>query len=295
MVLLKNNDKTLPLSADVKSIALIGPLANSKAVMVGSWAGAGHADRDTRPVSLLTGIKERAGEQVKIHYAKGASYAFQDADDVSGFDEAIRAAEKSEVIILAMGEEWSMTGEAASRTKLDMPGNQIALMKALRKLNKPIILVLLSGRPLTIDWEQENLDSILMAWYPGTMGGLAIADVLFGDYNPSGKLPVTFPRTVGQVPIYYNMNNTGRPYDPRQPNSKYVSRYLNTDNSPLYPFGFGLSYTTFDYSEITLSKTRIIENDKLTASINLTNSGNYDGEEVVQLYVRDRVGSLLVQ
>ena len=288
MVLLKNTNHTLPLSDEFKSIAVIGPLANSKADMIGSWAGAGHADRETRPVSFLEGIKQRAGKDIKINYAQGASYLFEDTDSTQGFSEAIEAARSSDVIVLAMGEKWDMTGEAASRTDLSLPGNQLSLLKALRKLNKPMVMVLLSGRPMSIQWEQDHLDSIVMAWYPGTMGAHAIADVLFGDYNPSGKLPVTFPRHVGQVPIYYNMKNTGRPYNPEQPNAKYVSRYLNTPNSPLYPFGYGLSYSTFEYSPVSLTSSA----NKLTASVEVKNTSDFDGEEVVQLYVQDKVGSV---
>ncbi|NQZ90593.1 MAG: beta-glucosidase BglX [Colwellia sp.] len=290
MVLLKNENNVLPLSTKINSIALIGPLADSKADMIGSWVAAG--DRTTQPVSILEGINARAGNNVKVHYVEGASYLFEAEGITKGFAEAIAVAKTSDVIVLAMGEKWNMTGEATSRTSLDMPGNQIALMKALKKLNKPMVLVLMSGRPMTIEWEQDNLDSIVMAWYPGTMGGHAVADVLFGDYNPSAKLPVTFPRTVGQVPIYYNMKNTGRPFSANNPEQKYVSRYLNTSNTPLYPFGHGLSYTNFDYSEIKLSSTELTNTNSIVASVTVTNSGKYDGDEVVQLYVRDLVGSV---
>jgi beta-glucosidase len=290
MVLLKNTDNTLPLSEKINSIALIGPLADSKADMIGSWIAAG--DRATQPVSLLEGLTARAGKNVKINHVKGASYLFEAEGETKSFDAAITAAKGSDVIVLAMGEKWNMTGEAASRTSLGMPGNQMALMKELKKLNKPMILVLMSGRPMTIGWEQENLNSIVMAWYPGTMGGHAVADVLFGDYNPSAKLPVTFPRNVGQVPIYYNMKNTGRPFSAKNPDKKYVSRYLNTSNTPLYPFGYGLSYTNFDYSKITLSSNELNNTNSITASVTVTNTGNYDGEEVVQLYIRDLVGSV---
>jgi len=290
MVLLKNENNVLPLSTKINSIALIGPLADSKADMIGSWVAAG--DRTTQPVSILEGINARAGNNVKVHYVEGASYLFEAEGRTKGFAEAIAVAKTSDVIVLAMGEKWNMTGEATSRTSLDMPGNQIALMKALKKLNKPMVLVLMSGRPMTIEWEQDNLDSIVMAWYPGTMGGHAVADVLFGDYNPSAKLPVTFPRTVGQVPIYYNMKNTGRPFSANNPEQKYVSRYLNTSNTPLYPFGHGLSYTNFDYSEINLSSNELTNTNSIVASVTVTNSGKYDGDEVVQLYVRDLVGSV---
>lgn len=290
MVLLKNANNALPLAASAKSIAVIGPLGDSKADMIGSWSAAG--DRKTRPVTLLEGMQARAPKGQSVAYARGASYAFEDAGKTDGFAEAIALAQKSDVIIAAMGERWDMTGEAASRTSLDLPGNQQALLQELKKTGKPIILVLMSGRPNSIEWADANVDAILEAWYPGTMGGHAIADVLYGDYNPSGKLPATFPRNVGQVPLYYDMKNTGRPIDPAKPDAKYVSRYLNTPNTPLYPFGYGLSYTSFTYSPVTLSKASIKPGEPLTASVTVTNSGARDGEEVVQLYVRDLVGSV---
>ncbi|PAL19895.1 beta-glucosidase BglX [Sphingopyxis sp. GW247-27LB] len=290
MVLLKNANNALPLAASAKSIAVIGPLGDSKADMIGSWSAAG--DRKTRPVTLLEGMQARAPKGQSVAYARGASYAFEDAGKTDGFAEAIALAQKSDVIVAAMGERWDMTGEAASRTSLDLPGNQQALLQELRKTGKPIILVLMSGRPNSIEWADANVDAILEAWYPGTMGGHAIADVLYGDYNPSGKLPATFPRNVGQVPLYYDMKNTGRPIDPAKPDAKYVSRYLNTPNTPLYPFGYGLSYTSFTYSPVTLSKASIKPGEPLTASVTVTNSGARDGEEVVQLYVRDLVGSV---
>ena len=290
IVLQKNKDNVLPLAAGAKSIAVIGPLGNSKEDMIGSWSAAG--DRKTRPATLLEGLQAGAPKGTSVTYAKGASYAFADAGKTEGFAEAIALAQKSDVIIAAMGERWDMTGEAASRTSLDLPGNQQALLEELEKTGKPIILVLMSGRPNSIEWADAHVDAILEAWYPGTMGGHAIADVLYGRYNPSGKLPVTFPRTVGQVPIHYDMKNTGRPINPADPNAKYVSRYLNTPNTPLYPFGYGLSYTSFSYSPVTLDRAKIRPGETLTASVTVTNSGARDGEEVVQLYVRDLVGSV---
>jgi beta-glucosidase len=290
IVLLKNKDNALPLAASAKSIAVIGPLGNSKEDMIGSWAAAG--DRKTRPVTLLEGLQARAPKGTSVGYARGAGYGFEDAGKSDGFAEALALAQKSDVIIAAMGEKWDMTGEAASRTSLDLPGNQQALLEELKKTGKPIILVLLSGRPNSIEWADANVDAILEAWYPGTMGGHAIADVLYGDYNPSAKLPVTFPRNVGQVPIYYDMKNTGRPINPKDPNAKYVSRYLDTPNTPLYPFGYGLSYTSFTYSPVSLDKAKIAPGETLTASVTVTNSGARDGEEVVQLYVRDVTGSV---
>lgn len=290
IVLLKNRDGTLPLAASARSIAIIGPLGNSKEDMIGSWAAAG--DRKTRPVTLLEGLQARARKGTSVAYAKGAGYGFEDAGKSDGFAEAIALAQKSDVVIAAMGERWDMTGEAASRTSLDLPGAQQALLEELKKTGKPIILVLMSGRPNSIEWADANVDAIVHAWYPGTMGGHAIADVLYGDYNPSGKLPITFPRNVGQVPIHHDMKNTGRPINPERPDDKYVSRYLNTPNSPLYPFGYGLSYTRFTYSPVTLDKAAIRPGEPLTASVAVTNSGTRDGEDVVQLYVRDLVGSV---
>lgn len=290
MVLLKNEGDVLPLTAQAKSIALIGPLGDSKADMIGSWSAAG--DRKTRPVTILEGLQARVGDGVSVEYVKGASYAFDAEGKTDGFAEALALAEKSDVIVAAMGERWDMTGEAASRTSLDLPGNQTALLKKLVATGKPVVLVVLSGRPNTITWADENVDAILHAWYPGTQGGHAVADVLFGDYNPSGSLPITFPRTVGQVPIHYDMKNTGRPIELGAPGAKYVSRYLNTPNSPLYRFGYGLSYTTFGYSPVTLSSASMGPEGSITASATITNTGDRAGEEVVQLYVRDLVGSV---
>ncbi len=288
MVLLKNQNNALPLVASARRIAVIGPLGNSKADMIGSWSAAG--DRETRPVTLLEGLQARRNAP-QITYVKGAAYELG-STDTSGFAAAIEAARNSDVIVAAMGEKWDMTGEAASRTDIDLPGTQEALLKELKKLDKPIILVMMSGRPNSIQWAHDNVDAILHAWYPGTMGGHAIADVLYGDYNPSGKLPVTFPRNVGQVPIHYDMKNTGRPYTEDNKEQKYLSRYLDTPNSPLYAFGHGLSYTSFAYSPITLSAPSVRKGQPLTATVTVTNTGKRAGEEVVQMYVRDLVGSV---
>ncbi|KEI71513.1 beta-glucosidase BglX [Endozoicomonas elysicola] len=315
MVLLKNDHQTLPLNADsLNSIALIGPLAHSRRDMIGNWAGAG--DRSEQPVSVLEGMVRKLEGQVAIHYAPGATYAYlHDADSeeahirgkgvsrmerddprlVSLFQEALAVAEKSDVIVMVMGEEERMSGEASSRVDLMLPGNQRQLMKALKKLGKPMVLVLMSGRPNVLDWEDEHVDAILHAWYPGTSGGHAIADVLMGEYNPSGKLPMTFPRSVGQVPIYYNARNTGRPYDAGSENPRsqhYTSRYDDSPNTPLYAFGHGLSYTDFEYGKVQLSSHQLkTRNDELTVSVDITNTGEYSGEEVVQLYTRQLVGS----
>ncbi|MFN6934194.1 MAG: glycoside hydrolase family 3 C-terminal domain-containing protein, partial [Tsuneonella sp.] len=290
MVLLKNEGGALPFAASSKNIAVIGPLGNSKPDMIGSWAAGG--DRQTRPVTVLEGMKARAKAGTTISYAKGASYEFNDEGKTDGFAEALALAKKSDVVVAVMGEKWDMTGEAASRTSLDLPGNQQALLEQLVATGKPVVLVLMSGRPNSIEWAHENVPAILHAWYPGTSGGHAVADVLFGDYNPSGKLPVTFPRTVGQVPIHYDMKNTGRPIELGAKDAKYVSRYLNTPNTPLYRFGHGLSYTTFAYSPVTLSASSMGAGGSITASATITNTGSRAGEEVAQLYVRDLVGSV---
>lgn len=288
LVLLKN-DGVLPLSDEATSIAVIGPLADSEADMVGSWSAAG--EKRDRPVSVLEGIRERVGDDAAVHHARGTSDVIGD-DDRAGFSAAIAAAARADVIVAVMGESAGMTGEAASRASLELPGAQPELLMALQRLGKPLVLVLMSGRPLAIDWADENVNAILEAWYPGTEGGHAVADVLFGDYNPSGKLPVTFPREVGQVPIYYNAKNTGRPYDPAGTEQKYRSRYLDVPNTPLYPFGYGLSYTHFAYSDLTLDRDEIEGDETLTVSVRVENTGDYDGTEIVQLYLRDEVGSV---
>ncbi|MGR5063539.1 beta-glucosidase BglX [Photobacterium sp. DNB22_13_2] len=313
-VLLKNDNQTLPLKdEEIKSIALIGPLADSKADMIGNWAAAG--DRKSHPVTVLDGFKHRFGKNIKINYAKGASYDYitakEDIDALQGIGvpriaaddsslekemkRAISAAKKSDVIVMVMGEEQRMSGEASSRTELTLPGNQQQVMEELKKLGKPMVLVVMSGRPNDLRWADENVDAILHAWYPGTMGGIAVADVLSGDYSPSGKLPMTFPRSVGQVPIYYNQKNTGRPYfadNPNQRQEHYKSRYDDSPNTPLYAFGHGLSYTQFDYGDIQLSSNELSIDGELTVSVAVSNKGDYAGEEVVQLYTRQHVGSI---
>ncbi|MEC3905725.1 beta-glucosidase BglX [Tamlana sp. 2201CG12-4] len=292
MVLLKNENQTLPLSKN-KKIALIGPLSNTERDMIGSWSGAGKHKDD--PVTVLEGFVEMIGAENVIH-AEGTKLSRYmkrtDAPITSGFSEAIAAAKKADVIVAAMGELQNMSGEASCRTDLDLPGNQKELLKELKKLNKPIVLVLLSGRPLTLEWEDNNMDAILEAWFPGTMGGHAIADIVFGDAVPSGKLPLTFPRSLGQVPLYYNMKNTGRPIKPNVKINTYKSMYLDNPNTPLYPFGYGLSYTTFEYKDLKLSNDQITNEKGIKVSVDVTNTGNYDGEEVVQLYIKDIVGSV---
>jgi beta-glucosidase len=206
---------------------------------------------------------------------------------------ALENAKNADVIVAIMGESENMSGEAACRTNIDLPGLQKEFLAELKKLGKPIVLVLLNGRPLTLTWENENIDAILEAWWPGTRGGDAIAQTLFGANNPNGKLPISFPRNVGQLPLYYNHKNTGRPYlGPTDPEQKYKSQYIDVVNSPLYSFGYGLSYTTFEYSNMKISSDKIKFGEKLKVSVDVKNTGNYDGQEVVQLYIRDLVGSV---
>jgi beta-glucosidase len=278
MVLLKNDRETLPLSKSVKSVAVIGPLADSQKDMIGSWSADG---RVTDAATLLAGIKGKLSPEARIVYAKGCEVT---GDNTDGFSEAVRAAREADVTILAVGEPAEMSGEAASRSSLDLPGRQLDLVKAIQATGKPYVIVLMNGRPLTINWLAENSPAILEAWFAGTQGGSAIADVLFGDVNPGGKLPVTFPRTVGQVPLYYNHKNTGRP--PAADN-KYTSKYLDVAWTPLFPFGYGLSYTQFQLSNLQLSALHISPNGQVTASVELTNTGKRPGDEVVQLYIRN--------
>lgn len=282
MVLLKNEDQVLPIGDDVETIAVIGPFADSQRDLIGSWSAAGDW---TKSVTLLQGLKNKK-PNINFIYAKGTGI---DDNDKSGFDVALSAAEQADMVILALGEAYWMSGEAASRANIDLPGAQQELAKEIHAVGKPTLAVLMNGRPLTINWLDENIPAILETWFLGTTTGDAIADVLFGDYNPSGKLPMTFPRSVGQIPIHYNMENTGRPFDA---DNKYTSKYLDVSNEPLYVFGHGLSYTTFDYSPISLSSNKMAESDSLKVSVTVSNTGEYSGEEVVQLYLHDKVASV---
>jgi beta-glucosidase len=303
-VLLKNDKNTLPLSKKA-NIALIGPLADSKRNMLGTWAVSGLPDE---AVTVMQGIKTLAGG-ANIRYAKGANLsddpefikranAFAEEITVEKdrtpqqlIDEAVKATVGVDVIVAVLGESANITGEAASRSNINLPGNQTALLDALVATGKPVVLVLFTGRPLALTHESEQVTSLLNVWFGGTEAGNAVADVLFGDVNPAGKLAVTFPRNVGQVPIFYNHKNTGRPEGPDQIGNRFRSNYLDVSNDPLFPFGFGLSYTTFTYGDLKLSKTTLRGAETLTASIQLSNTGAYDGAEVVQLYLRDLVGS----
>jgi beta-glucosidase len=287
MVLLKNSNNVLPLRKEQR-VAFVGPLVNDDWNIIGSWAASG--DRSGFAVSVQEGVNKIVTDKSKLTFDKGVEIVDQRRDMMQ---KAIDNARKADVIVAVMGEFENMSGEAASRTNIDLPGIQKEFLAELKKLNKPIVLVLMNGRPLTLSWENDNMDAILEAWFPGTMGGDAIAQTLYGINNPGGKLPMTFPRNLGQVPIYYNHKNTGRPYlGPKDPEQKYKSRYIDVDNSPLYPFGYGLSYTKFSYSNLKLSSGTLNFNNKIKVSVDVTNTGNYDGEEVVQLYIKDEVGSV---
>ena len=320
LVLLKNERETLPLSSSARTIAVVGPLADDPKAPVGSWAGDGRVE-DT--VSLLAGIKAKVAPQTRVLYAKGVAIegrgvtgnydaappaatnaggtntvAAPDAATArlantpvapDAIEEAVRVARQADVVVVAVGETAEMSGEAAARTSLDLPGRQLELVQAIHATGKPYVVVLMNGRPLTINWLAENSPAILETWFAGTEAGNAIADVLFGDVNPGAKLPVTFPRAVGQVPIYYNHKNTGRPPDP---NNKYTSKYLDVPWTPLYPFGYGLSYTQFQFGNLQLSAQRIPVNGHLTVSVEVTNTGRRAGDEVVQLYIHDVAASV---
>lgn len=282
VVLLKNERDVLPLNKDVRSLAVIGPLADSKKDMIGSWSGDGRADD---AVTLLEGIRAKVSPQTKIVYAKGCDVT---GDNTAGINEAVRVAGEADVVVLAIGESADMSGEARSRSSLDLPGRQLDLARALQATGKPVAVVLMNGRPLSINWVAENVPAILETWFAGSQAGHAIADVLFGDVNPGGKLPLTFPRTVGQVPLYYNHKNTGRPPDANNP---YTSKYIDVPWTPLYPFGYGLSYTQFRFSNLQLSAPRIRPDGSLKVSVEVENIGRRAGDEVAQLYIRDVAGS----
>lgn len=304
MVLLKNEQQLLPLKAQ-GSIALVGPLADNKRNMLGTWVVAGDW---TKSVSVKEGLTNALGNQVSIRYAKGANISddtvFAKRVNVFGTEididakspeqlikEAVDIASQSDVIVAVMGEAADMSGESSSRADIGLPESQQKLLDALAKTGKPIVLVLINGRPLTLVNESKQATAILEAWAPGTEAGNAIADVLLGKYNPSGKITATFPRSVGQIPIYYNHKNTGRPYDGTG-FPKFKSNYLDESNDPLYPFGYGLSYTSFAYSPVKLSKTQLKGQEKLMASVMVQNTGKYAGEEVVQMYISDPVASV---
>lgn len=306
MVLLKNNHQTLPIRNSGK-IAVIGPLADSAGDMLGAWS----TGDVSKTVTVVQGIKNGIQAGAEVVFAKGANITddpylketiknpfaaymgIKETEETRTpaelLAEAVEVAKNADVVLAVLGESANMSGEAASRSDIGIPESQENLLKALVGTGKPVVLVLVNGRPLTLTWENEHVPAILEAWAPGIEGGNAIADVLFGKYNPSGKITMTFPRSVGQIPIYYNHLNTGRPMDSK---NKFTSKYLDIPNEPLFPFGYGLSYTTFDYGDVILSKTALKGDETLSAKIKVTNSGNVAGEEVVQLYISDPVASI---
>lgn len=303
-VLLKNENQTLPLKKQ-GTIAVVGPLANSGENMPGTWSVAVDL---SKPKTLVEGLKSVAGNKTKVVYAKGSNLttdpAIEERATMFGRslgrdnrseeelrNEALAIAKNADVIVAALGESSEYSGESSSRTEIGIPDVQQRLLKELLKTGKPVVLVLFTGRPLTLTWEDQNVPAILNVWFGGSEAAEAISDVLFGDVNPSGKLSTTFPQNVGQIPLFYNHKNTGRPLGEGKWFEKFRSNYLDVSNEPLYPFGYGLSYTTFDYSDVKLSSAAIDANGELTASVTVTNKGSKDGAEVVQLYIRDIVGS----
>jgi beta-glucosidase len=302
MVLLKNNNNVLPLKKS-GTIAVVGPLANYGKDMMGTWSVGGVADHG---VSVVKGLTDAAGSTASIVYARGANLTedtnllknvsvfgkqYEKGDPQQLLTEAIAAASKADVVVAVLGESSEFTGEAASRSDISIPESQRNLLEALVKTGKPVVLVLLAGRPLTIEKESQVANSILLAWFGGDETGNAVADLLFGAYNPSGKLPMTFPRNVGQIPIYYSVKRTGRPQGDGA-TAKFRSNYLDVPNTPLYAFGYGLSYTQFSYGDVSLSNGTISKGQSTKARVTVTNSGNYDGEEVVQLYIHDVYASV---
>jgi beta-glucosidase len=282
MVLLKNQGPLLPLSKDIRSLALIGPFADDKTMPLGCWSGSGSPNQ---VVSILEGIKSKIPD-AEIFSVKGCEI---DGKNLPDFDAAVNAAKKAGTAILFLGESADMSGEAASRASLGLPGRQLELAHAVQATGVPTVLVLVNGRSLTISWEVENIPAILEAWHLGVQMGNAVADVLFGDYNPGGKLPVTFPRELGQVPLYYNHLNTGRP---PSATVRFTSRYLDVPHTPLYPFGHGLSYTSFKISNLQISSTKIKPGENLKVTAEVENTGSRTGDEVVQLYIRDLFASV---
>ena len=292
VVLLKNEKKLLPLSKSTKTVALIGPFGKEAVAMHGFWS-VPFKDDAQRIVTQFDGIKNQLDKNSTLLYAKGCN---ENDDNKSMFAEAIETAKKADVVIMTLGEGHAMSGEAKSRSNLHFSGVQEELLKEIAKTGKPIILMINAGRPLVFDWAADNISTIVYSWWLGTEAGNSIADVLFGTVNPSGKLPMTFPRSLGQVPLYYNHKNTGRPLGKEQTDKceyhRFRSNFMDECNTPLYPFGYGLSYTQFSYGDLSVSTTNPKGNQTIQASVTVTNTGNYDGAEVVQLYIRDMVGSI---
>jgi len=286
IVLLKNQNNLLPLSKNTKTIAFIGPLVKAVKQNKGFWDVEVPGVDSNFIVSQWDGLKNKVGSTTKLLYAKGCEI---EGNDKSGFAEAIKVAKQSDVVILSIGERRDMSGEARSRSNIDIPGMQEDLLKELLATGKPVVVLINAGRPLVFNYTADNATAILYTWWLGSEAGNAIADVLFGDYNPSAKLPVTFPQSVGQIPIYYSHFNTGRPVTSGDvPNTSYIDLSIY----PKYEFGFGLSYTTFEYTNLKLSKNKMTPDEKIEVSLTVRNSGKYDGEEIVQLYLRDKVGSI---
>lgn len=288
IVLLKNENQILPIKKDSKTIALIGPFVKAKSDNLGFWSY-DWPDDSTRIVSLWQGVESKIGSSAKMLYAKGCGIT-----DTShaGFAEAIETATQADVVVLTVGEARDMTGEAKSRSSIQLPGVQEELIKAIVATGKPVVVLISAGRPLVFNWTADHAPAIVYTWWLGTQAGNAIADVLFGDYNPSGKLPMSFPITEGQIPIYYNHYNTGRPAT-SDSDRFYRSAYIDLSLYPKYPFGYGLSYTKFSYSDVKLNKLVIKASDRLTVTVTVTNTGQFSGEETVQLYTRDLVGSVV--
>ncbi|HMG14340.1 MAG TPA: beta-glucosidase BglX, partial [Saprospiraceae bacterium] len=295
MVLLKNEANVLPLKKGL-TIALVGPLAKDKRNLLGNWSAAGDWKKS---ISVWEGLQTASAGKNTIQYAKGCNLLddqmlIQKLNGSGGdietdarsqaemLKEALEVAGKSDIIIAVMGESQGMSGEAASRSDINLPENQKIFLKALKASGKPIVLVLMNGRPLTLPWENENMNAIVETWFSGSMAGEAIAQILLGEYNPGAKLTISFPRSVGQIPIYYNMKNTGRPFDQ---NNKYTSKYLDVENTPLYPFGYGLSYTNYEYGKAILDKNKIHIGESVKINIDISNTGKMAGEEIVQLYI----------
>jgi beta-glucosidase len=290
IVLLKNENQTLPISKNVKTIAFIGPMVKEYKENMGFWSvELPEVDYNKWIVSQWDGLQNKVGKNTKLLYAKGCEIEGTNKD---GFAEAVTTAKQADVVILSIGERRDMSGEAKSRSDLHLPGVQEDLVKAIQATGKPVVVLINAGRPLVFNWTADNVPAIVYTWWLGTEAGNAIANVLFGDYNPSGKLPMTFPREVGQVPIYYNHFSTGRPAK-TESETNYVSAYIDLKNSPKYPFGYGLSYTKFDYSGLKLSASKIKSNETIKVSFQLSNVGKAAGEEVVQLYLKDKFGSVV--
>ncbi|PWS29188.1 glycosyl hydrolase [Pedobacter yonginense] len=286
IVLLKNNNQVLPLSKNLKKIAVIGPLGKSEKDMQGFWSIAWENDQ---LVSLYQGLKNKVGDKTELLYAKGCGIS---DTSKAGFAEALAVAKQADVIVMAVGETLDMSGEAKSKTNIHMPGVQEDLIKAMQATGKPVVVLVMAGRPLIFNWTADNVPAIMYTWWLGSEAGNAMANVLFGDYNPAGKLPMTFPRDEGQIPLYYNYLSTGRPAK-NDEETVYRSGYLDSPNSPKFAFGYGLSYTTFEYSNLKLSATQLKMDGKIEVSFTLKNTGKYDGEEVAQLYLQDKFASVV--